>query len=188
MAEKILVRDARHAEQIGKQVLLQGWVRTRRDSKAGFSFIELNDGSCQGNIQVIADAELPNYESEIKSLTAGCSVSVEGEIKESGGKGQVTEVQARERRKHPLPPFITSKLQQDAARQVGFGVLNVLQTIPSIALFGLLLAPLAWLSAHVDWLSAVGVSGIGWAPALLALVGYSLLPMVRNTFVACTYA
>ncbi|WP_083582189.1 ABC transporter permease [Halomonas aestuarii] len=71
-----------------------------------------------------------------------------------------------------------------AARQVGFGVLNFLQTIPSIALFGLLLAPLAWLSAHVDWLSALGVSGIGWAPALLALVGYSLLPMVRNTFVA----
>ncbi|MBB3182510.1 osmoprotectant transport system permease protein [Halomonas fontilapidosi] len=69
-------------------------------------------------------------------------------------------------------------------QKVGFGVLNFLQTIPSIALFGLLLAPLAWLSANVDWLSALGVSGIGWAPALLALVGYSLLPMVRNTFVA----
>ncbi|MDI5920826.1 ABC transporter permease [Halomonas sp. LR5S13] len=69
-------------------------------------------------------------------------------------------------------------------QKAGFGVLNFLQTIPSIALFGLLLAPLAWLSAHVDWLAALGVSGIGWAPALLALVGYSLLPMVRNTFVA----
>ncbi|MEE2639188.1 MAG: asparagine--tRNA ligase [Planctomycetota bacterium] len=94
MAEKILVRDARSAEHIGKEVLLQGWVRTRRDSKAGFSFIELNDGSSQGNIQVIADAELPNYESEIKSLTAGCSVAVEGEVKESGGKGQSTEILA----------------------------------------------------------------------------------------------
>lgn len=71
-----------------------------------------------------------------------------------------------------------------AAQRIGFGVLNFLQTIPSIALFGLLLAPLAWLSAHVEWLAALGVSGIGWAPALLALVGYSLLPMVRNTFVA----
>ncbi|WP_108444402.1 ABC transporter permease [Halomonas denitrificans] len=71
-----------------------------------------------------------------------------------------------------------------AAQRIGFGMLNVLQTIPSIALFGLLLAPLAWLSAHVDWLAALGVSGIGAAPALLALVGYSLLPMVRNTFVA----
>ncbi|QFU01559.1 Putative osmoprotectant uptake system permease protein YehY [Halomonas sp. THAF5a] len=71
-----------------------------------------------------------------------------------------------------------------AAERIGFGVLNVLQTIPSIALFGLLLAPLAWLAARVDCLAALGVSGIGWAPALLALVGYSLLPMVRNTFVA----
>ncbi|WP_280551876.1 ABC transporter permease [Halomonas sp. 25-S5] len=69
-------------------------------------------------------------------------------------------------------------------QRAGFGLLNVLQTIPSIALFGLLLAPLAWLSANVDWLAALGVSGIGRAPALLALVGYSLLPMVRNTFVA----
>ena len=69
-------------------------------------------------------------------------------------------------------------------QKAAFGVLNFLQTIPSIALFGLLLAPLAWLSTNVDWLAALGVSGIGWAPALLALVGYSLLPMVRNTFVA----
>lgn len=65
-----------------------------------------------------------------------------------------------------------------------FSVLNIVQTIPSLALFGLLLAPLAWLSANVDWIAALGISGIGWAPALLALVGYSLLPMVRNTFVA----
>ncbi|MDR5865887.1 ABC transporter permease [Halomonas koreensis] len=70
------------------------------------------------------------------------------------------------------------------ARELGFAVLNFLQTIPSLALFGLLLAPLAWLAAEVEWLAALGVSGIGWAPALLALVGYSLLPMVRNTYVA----
>ncbi|SDJ81170.1 ABC transporter permease [Billgrantia gudaonensis] len=69
-------------------------------------------------------------------------------------------------------------------RRVGFGILNFLQTIPSIALFGLLLAPLAWLSARFEWLAALGVSGIGWAPAWLALLGYSLLPMVRNIFVA----
>ncbi len=95
MFEKISVSDARSAEHIGKSVLLQGWVRTRRDSKAGFSFIEINDGSSQGNIQVIADADLPNYESEIKALTAGCSLSVEGEVKESGGKGQATEILAK---------------------------------------------------------------------------------------------
>jgi asparaginyl-tRNA synthetase len=95
MFEKISVSNARSAEHIGKSVLLQGWVRTRRDSKAGFSFIEINDGSSQGNIQVIADADLPNYESEIKALTAGCSLSVEGEVKESGGKGQATEILAK---------------------------------------------------------------------------------------------
>ncbi|WP_232090702.1 ABC transporter permease [Billgrantia diversa] len=69
-------------------------------------------------------------------------------------------------------------------RRIGFGVLNFLQTIPSLALFGLLLAPLAWLGSRIDWLSAIGVSGIGWAPAFLALLGYSLLPMVRNIHVA----
>ncbi|WP_234283493.1 MULTISPECIES: ABC transporter permease [Halomonadaceae] len=69
-------------------------------------------------------------------------------------------------------------------RRVGFGVLNFLQTIPSLALFGLLLAPLAWLGARFDWLAALGVGGIGWAPAFLALLGYSLLPMVRNIHVA----
>lgn len=65
-----------------------------------------------------------------------------------------------------------------------FAVLSVIQTIPSLALFGLLLAPLAWLSSRFSILADLGVQGIGWAPALLALVGYSLLPMTRNTYVA----
>nr|WP_207061808.1 ABC transporter permease [Motiliproteus sp. SC1-56] len=69
-------------------------------------------------------------------------------------------------------------------RRTGFGVLNFLQTIPSLALFGLLLAPLAWLADRYPWLAELGVQGIGWAPALLALVGYSLLPLVRNCYVA----
>jgi len=64
-------------------VILQGWIRTRRDSKAGFSFLEINDGSCFGNIQVLAEAGLPNYESEIKRLSPGCSVSVTGLVKAS---------------------------------------------------------------------------------------------------------
>ena len=91
--EKITVLSARSKEAIGQQVMLQGWVRTRRDSKGGFSFIEINDGSCLANIQVIADADLPNYAEEIQKLTAGCSVSISGEVKESGGK-QDTEIQA----------------------------------------------------------------------------------------------
>ncbi|EPC04506.1 hypothetical protein L861_04050 [Litchfieldella anticariensis FP35 = DSM 16096] len=65
-----------------------------------------------------------------------------------------------------------------------FSVLSIIQTIPSLALFGLLLAPLAWLAARYPLLADLGVKGIGWAPALIALVGYSLLPMTRNTFVA----
>ncbi|MGY8732729.1 MAG: asparagine--tRNA ligase [Pirellulales bacterium] len=87
------VLAARQPETIGSQVMIQGWVRTRRDSKGGFSFIEINDGSCMANLQIIADADLENYESEITRLTAGCSISVSGEIKESGGK-QATEILA----------------------------------------------------------------------------------------------
>ena len=79
--EKMSIANARRAEAVGKEVVLQGWVRTRRDSKGGFSFIELNDGSSLGNIQVIADGNLANYESEIKKLTAGSSIAVTGEVR-----------------------------------------------------------------------------------------------------------
>ena len=94
--QTITVAAARRPESIGQQVLLQGWVRTRRDSKAGFSFLELNDGSCLGNIQVICDAGLPNYATEITRLTAGCSVSIVGDIRASTGKGQATELHAQQ--------------------------------------------------------------------------------------------
>ncbi len=89
------VAEARKPESVGKQVTIQGWVRTRRDSKGGFSFLELNDGSCFGNVQIVADGKLPNYESEVKHLGAGASVSVEGEVRASPAKGQPTEVAAR---------------------------------------------------------------------------------------------
>src|SRR5213078_1232323 len=92
--EKISVAAARKAEAVGKQVRLQGWVRTRRDSKGGFSFIELNDGSCQGNVQVVAPGELANYEAVVKHLHTGASVAIEGEVKASPAKGQATEVHA----------------------------------------------------------------------------------------------
>ncbi len=96
LMEKITIRNARQPDAIGRQVKLQGWIRTRRDSKGGFSFLELNDGTCLANIQVIADADLPNYETEVKRLSAGCSVTILGEVKSSGGKGQATEVHAAE--------------------------------------------------------------------------------------------
>jgi asparaginyl-tRNA synthetase len=92
--QKITVAEARRVEAIGKSVILQGWVRTRRDSKGGFSFIELNDGSCQGNVQVVAPGELPNYQTEVKHLATGASVVIEGEVRASPAKGQPTEVQA----------------------------------------------------------------------------------------------
>lgn len=92
--DTISVADARRAEAVGKHVRLRGWVRTRRDSKGGFSFVELNDGSCQGNVQVVAPGELPNYEAVVKHLHTGASVAVEGEVKASPAKGQATEVLA----------------------------------------------------------------------------------------------
>jgi asparaginyl-tRNA synthetase len=94
--DKLSVLEARQAASIGRQAALQGWVRTRRDSKGGFSFLELNDGSCLANIQIVADGKLPNYESEIKHLSPGCSVTIRGEVKPSGGKEQATEVHASE--------------------------------------------------------------------------------------------
>src|SRR6516225_53067 len=93
--QTISVADARGEPAIGKEVKVQGWVRTRRDSKGGFSFLEVNDGSCQGNLQVVADGKLPNYESEIKKLGAGASVSIVGEVRKSPAKGQATELHAQ---------------------------------------------------------------------------------------------
>jgi len=71
-------------------------VRTRRDSKGGFSFIEMNDGSCFSNLQVIADKNLPNYEAEILRLQTGCSIRATGSLSPSPGKGQVVELRAEE--------------------------------------------------------------------------------------------
>lgn len=88
------VKDALLAE-VGAGVTLKGWVRTRRDSKAGLSFIQLHDGSCFDPIQVVAKTDLPNYENEVLHLTTGCAVEVDGELVESQGKGQRVEVLAK---------------------------------------------------------------------------------------------
>ncbi len=106
------VAQARRPESVGQQVILRGWVRTRRDSKAGFSFLELNDGSSLGNIQVIAETSLPNYESEIKRLTAGSSVTVTGLVRESPGQGQATEVLAQSIAVHGWADADTYPLQK----------------------------------------------------------------------------
>jgi asparaginyl-tRNA synthetase len=80
--------------QSGQQIEARGWVRTRRDSKQGFSFIELNDGSCMANLQVVVDSNAPGYAETIKDVTTGASIAVSGEVKESLGKGQRIELHA----------------------------------------------------------------------------------------------
>jgi asparaginyl-tRNA synthetase len=75
-------------------VTVRGWVRTRRDSKAGLSFVNVSDGSGFAPIQVVAPDSLPNYESEVRHLTAGCAVVARGELVPSQGQGQSFEVRA----------------------------------------------------------------------------------------------
>lgn len=75
-------------------ISVSGWVRTKRDSKT-FSFLELNDGSCLGNLQVIVDSSIENYKNDVLELTTGSSVTVEGVLVESPGKGQKVELQAK---------------------------------------------------------------------------------------------
>lgn len=79
---------------IGEEVTVQGWVRTRRDSKAGLSFINVHDGSCFNPIQAVVDNTIENYNSEVIKLTAGCAVKIAGKLVESQGKGQSFEIQA----------------------------------------------------------------------------------------------
>ena len=79
---------------LGAPVTVEGWLRTRRDSKAGLSFLGVHDGSCFDPIQVVAEASLPNYASEILHLTTHCAVRVEGTLVESQGKGQKYEIKA----------------------------------------------------------------------------------------------
>lgn len=78
----------------GGEVTVRGWVRTRRDSKAGLSFVNVSDGSCFAAIQVVAPSTLANYESEVKHLSAGCAVVATGTLVASQGQGQSFEIQA----------------------------------------------------------------------------------------------
>ena len=79
---------------LGTQVAVKGWLRTRRDSKAGLSFLHVSDGSCFDPLQVVVPDTLANYQEEILKLTAGCSLVVEGRLLKSKGSGQATELQA----------------------------------------------------------------------------------------------
>ncbi len=79
--------------EVGSTITIRGWVRTRRDSKAGLSFLHVHDGSCFDPLQVIVPGSLANYQTEILHLTTGCAVKVIGTLVESEGKGQRFEIQ-----------------------------------------------------------------------------------------------
>ncbi len=88
------IAEILRAGSAGSRAVVKGWVRTRRDSKAGLSFVHVSDGSCFDPIQVVAPNTLANYENEVMRLTAGCAVECEGTLVQSQGKGQSLELQA----------------------------------------------------------------------------------------------
>jgi asparaginyl-tRNA synthetase len=101
--KRLKIRALINSEKPLDHILLKGWIRTRRDSKT-FSFLEINDGSCLKNMQVIANESLPNYETEIKKLTTGSAVAVIGTLVESEGGGQRWEVRANQIQTISLSP------------------------------------------------------------------------------------
>ncbi len=90
--QRTLVKHALNSESEIDPIRIQGWVRTRRDSKA-FSFLEINDGSCLKNIQAVIDADIPGYEN-IHSAATGAAVTLDGRLVASQGKGQAWEIVA----------------------------------------------------------------------------------------------
>jgi asparaginyl-tRNA synthetase len=82
------------AVALGTAVTVKGWVRTRRDSKAGLSFIHVHDGTCFSPIQVVAPNKVPNYDADVLRLTTGCSIEIDGVLVPSEGKGQAFEIKA----------------------------------------------------------------------------------------------
>jgi len=93
-ATRIAELFAQSEAYVGKSALVHGWVRTRRDSKAGISFIELNDGSCLKSLQIIAEHNHKDYQDLLADITTGSSLLVEGTVMPSPGKGQPIEIRA----------------------------------------------------------------------------------------------
>jgi len=90
------VVDLLASEDLGAKHTVAGWVRTRRDSKGGFSFIEINDGSSLRGLQLVADQELPNYDADVLRLQTGCAIRATGTLVASQGKGQRVELRTTE--------------------------------------------------------------------------------------------
>jgi len=91
--DRVRLQEVLRREPGDQPILVKGWVRTKRDSKGGFSFVELNDGSCLKNLQIVVGTELTNYE-EVQRLTTGCSLEAEGRLVRSPGRGQSVELRA----------------------------------------------------------------------------------------------
>ena len=79
---------------IGTEITVNGWLRSKRDSKAGISFLAVNDGSHFDSLQCVAPMDLDNYESEVLKLSTGCAVCITGQLVASQGGGQAVEIQA----------------------------------------------------------------------------------------------
>ncbi|HTJ75106.1 MAG TPA: asparagine--tRNA ligase [Acidimicrobiales bacterium] len=97
MDRPVLVVDVLQGRvPVGSAVVVEGWIRNRRESKAGggLAFLTVHDGSCFDPVQVVARASLPNFETDVARVTTGCSVVVTGTVVESKGKGQAVEIQA----------------------------------------------------------------------------------------------
>lgn len=97
------IAEILHRAPLGTTLVVRGWVRTRRDAK-GLSFVLLSDGSCLEGLQVVAEASLDNYESDVLKLTTGSSIEVEGRLVESQGKGQARELRAESLRTYCVAP------------------------------------------------------------------------------------
>jgi asparaginyl-tRNA synthetase len=86
--EKILATG-----EVGTTITVKGWIRSKRESK-GFAFVDVNDGSCLANIQVVIAQTVPDYAAQIKRLSTGASVEIQGNLVASPAKGQRVELQA----------------------------------------------------------------------------------------------
>ncbi|PDH35783.1 MAG: asparagine--tRNA ligase, partial [OM182 bacterium MED-G24] len=82
------------AVPLQSEVTVKGWVRSKRDSKSGISFLDINDGSSFDGVQIIVPSELSNYEDEVLKISTGCAIEVSGTLVKSEGKGQSVEIKA----------------------------------------------------------------------------------------------
>ena len=81
MSGQNMIKDLQAGKvALDSEVIIEGWVRTRRDSKAGLSFIAVSDGTCFATMQVVAQSDLPNYTTEVLNLTSGCAIRVVGKL------------------------------------------------------------------------------------------------------------